>query len=46
MPTYYYVQNEGKLMVQSRENGQKSQFWQLFDDFIVKYLQIAIFPEK
>ena len=27
MPTYHYVQNQGKLMMQSRENGQKP-----FDD--------------
>ena len=23
MPTYHYVQNQGKLMMQSRENSQK-----------------------
>ena len=23
MPTYHYVQNQGKQMMQSRENGQK-----------------------
>ena len=23
MPTYHYVQNQGKLMMQSPENGQK-----------------------
>ena len=45
MPTYHYVQNQGKLM-QSRENGQKPQFGQFFDDFKVKYLQIANFSEK
>ena len=33
MPTYHYVQNQGKLMIQSRENGQKPQFGQFFDDF-------------
>ena len=33
-------------MMQSRENGQKSQFGQSFDDFDVKYLQIANFSEK
>ena len=44
MPTYHYVQNQGKLM-QSRENGQKTQFGQFFDDFEVKYLQIANFFE-
>ena len=33
-------------MIQSRENGQKPQFGQFFDDFEVKYLQIANFSEK
>ena len=46
MPTYHYVQNQGKLMMQSRENDQKPQFRQFFDDFEVKYLQIVNFPEK
>ena len=26
MSTYYYMQNQGQLMMQSRENGQKPQF--------------------
>ena len=30
MPTYNYVQNQGKLMMQSRENGEKPQFGQFF----------------
>ena len=30
----------------SRENGQKPQFGQFFDNFDVKYLQIANFSEK
>ena len=46
MPTYHYVRNQGKLMMQSRENGKKTQVGQFFDDFEVKYLQIANFPEK
>ena len=46
MPIYHYVQNQGKLMMKSRENGQKPQFGQFFDDFEVKYLQIANFSEK
>ena len=46
MPTYNYVQNQGKLMMQCRENRQKPQFGQFFDDFEVKYLQIANFSEK
>ena len=33
MPTYHYVQNQGNLMIQSRENGQKPQFGQFLDDF-------------
>ena len=46
MPNNHYVQNQGKLLMQSRENGQKPQFGQYFDDFEVKYLQIAKFSEK
>ena len=46
MPIYHHVQNQGKLMTQSRENGQKPQFGIFFDDFEVKYLQIANFSEK
>ena len=33
-------------MMQSPENGQKPQFRQFFDDFGVKYLQIANAFEK
>ena len=32
--------------MQSRQNGQKPQLEQFFDEFEVKYLQIANFPEK
>ena len=46
MPTYHFVQNQGKLMMQSPENGQKPQFGQFLDDFQATYLQIAIFSEK
>ena len=46
MPTYHYVQDQEKLIMQSRENGQKPQFGQFLDDFEVKYLQITNFPEK
>ena len=46
MSTYHYVQNQGKLIMESRENGQKPQFGQYFDDFEVKYLQITKFSEK
>ena len=46
MSTYHYVQNQGKLIMQSRENDQKPQFGQFLDDFEAKYLEIAIFSEK
>ena len=46
MPNYHYVQNQGKLIMQSQENGQKPQFGQFFDDFEVNYLKIANFFEK
>ena len=46
MPIYHYVQNQGKLMIQSGENGQKPQSGQFCDNFEVKYLQIANFSEK
>ena len=46
MPTYHYLQNQGKLMMQSWLNGQKPQFGPVFDDFEVKYLQMGNFPEK
>ena len=43
---YHYVQNQGKLMMLSRENGEKPQFGQFFDDFRAKYLEIENFSEK
>ena len=46
MLIYHYVQNQGKLMMQSQENGQKPQFGQVFDDFEVKYSQIENFSRK
>ena len=46
MPTYHYVENQGKLMMKSPEKGQKPEFGQVFDDLKVKYLQIANFSEK
>ena len=46
MLTYHYVQNKGKLMMESRENSQISQFGQFFNDFEVIYLEIAHFSEK
>ena len=45
MPTYYYMENQGKLMMQSRENGEKPQFGQFFNDFEAKYLEIANLSE-
>ena len=38
MPIYHYVQNQEKITMESRENGQKPQFGQFLDDFEVKYL--------
>ena len=46
MPTYHYVENQRKLILQSQENGQKRQFGQFSDDFEVKYLQITNFSKK
>ena len=46
MPNYHYVQNQGKLMMQNRENGQKPQFGQFSDDFEVKCLQLTNFSKK
>ena len=46
MLTYHYVQNQGKLMMQSRENGQKAQFGQCFADFETKNLETGNFSEK
>ena len=40
------MQNQEKLIMQSRENGQKPQFGQFFfGDFEAKYLEIAKFSE-
>ena len=46
MATYHSVQNQGKLIMQSRENGQKPRFRQFVDNYEVKYLQITFFSEK
>ena len=46
MPTNHYVENQGKIIMESRENGQKLQFRQCFDDFEVKLLQIANLSKK
>ena len=43
MSTYHYVQNQGKLMMQSLENSQKPQFGQFFNDFEAKYLKTTNF---
>ena len=42
MSTCHYVENQGKLIMQSRENGQKTQFGRFFDTFKVKKLQIFL----
>ena len=34
MPTYHYVQNQGNVLMQSRENGQKPQFGQFLDRYL------------
>ena len=46
MPTCHNVQNQGKLMMQSRENDQKLEFGQFFDDFEARYFQIENCSEK
>ena len=46
MPTYHYAQNQGKIMMQSRESGQKPQFGPFLDEFEEKDLQITNFSEK
>ena len=46
MPTNHYVENQGKLIIQSQENGQKPHCGKFFDDFEVKYLQIPNFSGK
>ena len=46
MPTYHYVENQGKHIMRSRENGQKPQFGQFSDNFEVKCLEIANFSAK
>ena len=43
MLTYHYVQSQVKLMMQIRENGQKPQSGQVFDDFEVKISKLQIF---
>ena len=46
MPTYHDAQNQGKLMMQSRENDQKPQFRHFFYNFEAKYLEIANFVKN
>ena len=46
MPTYHYVQNQGKLMMQSRENGQIPQFGQFFLRFRRQISPNCNFSEK
>ena len=43
MSTYHYVQNQRKLVMQSQDNGQKSQYRQFFDDFEVNISKLHIF---
>ena len=46
MPTYHCMENQGKLILQNWENGQKPQSGKFFDDFEVKNFQIAFFLKK
>ena len=46
MPTYHYVQSQGKLMIKRPADGQKPQFGKFFAEFEVKYLQIKFFFQK
>ena len=47
MPTYHYVQNQGKQWCKVEKMTKNlNLFGQFFDDFEVKYLQIANFSEK
>ena len=43
MPTNHYVQNQGKLMMQSRENGQKPQFGQFLTIWRSNISKLKIF---
>ena len=43
MPTNHYVQNQGKLMMQSRENGQKPQFGQFLTIWRSNISKLQIF---
>ena len=43
MPTYNYVQNQRKLMMQSRENGQKPQFGQFLTISRPNILKLQMF---
>ena len=43
MPTYHYEQNQGKLMMQSRENGQKPQFGQFLTIWRSNISKLQIF---
>ena len=46
MSTYDYVQNQGKLMMQSQEICEKPPFGQFFDDFEAKYFVNINFSEN
>ena len=41
-----YIDWTGELMMQSRENGEKPQLGQFFEDIEAIYLEIANFSEK
>ena len=46
MPTYRYVQNQEKLMMQIEKIAENLNLGNFFDYFEVKYLQIENFSEK
>ena len=40
MPTYHYVQNQGKLMMQSREKWPETSIWAIFGQVFKEFDQI------
>ena len=43
IPTYHYVQNQGKLIMQNREHGQKPQFGKFFRILRLNISKLQIF---
>ena len=46
MPSYHYVQNQEKLIIESWEMTKNLNLDNFFDDFEAKYLEIANFSKK